>query len=117
MAEQDIERSGEPMRVSYLSDNAIVRVDALVPVRRVQVDVAGGVRWGRSPGGWAAVAVHHGPGATAPLTRQKLDAWLAAHGYAVLPLVWEQYVTDPEEAAGSEQLIHLYAALAEAPGS
>ncbi|MGD8346910.1 MAG: SRPBCC family protein, partial [Lysobacterales bacterium] len=34
MAEQDIERSGEPMRVSYLSDNAIVRVDALVPVRR-----------------------------------------------------------------------------------
>jgi len=117
MAEQDIERSGEPMRVSYLADNGIARIDAQVPVERVQAQTAAGVRWGRSPGGWAAVAVHHGPGTTAADTRQKLDAWLAANEYRVLPLIWEQYVTDPEETAGSEQLIRLYAALAEAPGS
>jgi len=113
MAEQDIERSGEPISVSYVTDGAVVRVDALVPVQRVDADMAEGVRWGRSPGGWAAVAVHRGTGSTLPFTREKLDAWVAAHGYATLPLEWEQYVTDPEETPPSEQLIRLYAGLAE----
>lgn len=113
MAANDIELAAQPMTLSYAGENGKVRLDAAVPVQRVDIPASGNLRWGRSPSGRAVRAVHHGPYTRLSQTREKLQAWMAAHGYRAGAVSWEHYLSDPGVTPLEEQMTHVYVSLAE----
>jgi effector-binding domain-containing protein len=63
------------------------------------VAAAGRVRTGHLPATTVARAILHGNYAGLSAAWGELDAWIAAHGYAPGPELWERYVVGPESSS------------------
>lgn len=114
MAAHEIERAGQPLTLTRGGTGQRLSIEAAIPIAPVAVEAAGLVRVGRTPGGRAVRAAHHGPHAALGRTYDQLAAWLAAHGLEEGPATWEEYVSDPAETRPDELLTYLYALLADA---
>ena len=113
MAANHIELAAQPMTVAYEGKNGQTRLHAAIPVQRVDIPASGNLSWGQSPSGEALRAVHHGPYENLSLTRAKLLAWMAAHGYRASAVSWEHYLSDPGVTPTDEQIAHVYIRLAQ----
>ena len=108
MALNGIERAGQPIAVTRFGDKKNFQLSAEVPVLRTDAPAGGDVKWGTSPAGWAARAVHRGSYDALPATYEKLAAWMAAHGYSEGQLSWEHYISDPGDTAVDDLVTHVY---------
>jgi effector-binding domain-containing protein len=114
MATHEIERSGEPLTITRGRAERGFSLEAAVPAIAAAVEPAGHVQVGRSPGGRAVRAIHHGPHGTIAATYDKLAAWMAAHGFEEGRVSWEHYISDPSRTPPGERLTHIYALLPDA---
>lgn len=108
MAMNGIERAGQPIAVTRFGEQKNFQLSAEVPVLRTDTPADGDVKWGTSPAGWAARAVHRGSYDSLPATYEKLAAWMAAHGYMEGRLSWEHYITDPGDTSVEDLVTHVY---------
>ena len=113
MAANGIERAGQPLTLTRAGGDNGLSLEAAIPVAPVAVEAAGPVRAGRTPGGRAVRAAHHGPHAALGRTYGQLAAWMAAHGLEEGPVTWEEYVSDPAGTPPDKLVTYIYALLAD----
>ncbi|HRK71977.1 MAG TPA: SRPBCC family protein [Micropepsaceae bacterium] len=81
---------------------------AVMPPSPAPVD---GVAFGPSPAGRAVMAVHRGPYANIPATRDRIASFIAAEGLTATRLMWEEYLTSPSDTAQDLLETHVYQGL------
>jgi effector-binding domain-containing protein len=114
MNDHGVEMAGGPLTITRSNEGAGISLEAAVPAIATSAEPAGRVRIGRSPGGRAVRAVHHGSQKSVASTYEKLAAWMAAHGLEEGRVSWEHYISDPARTAPEERVTHIYALLADA---
>lgn len=70
-----------------------------------------GVEFGPSPAGRAVMAIHRGPYANIPATRDRIASFIAAEGLTATRLSWEEYLTSPNDKAQEMLETHVYQGL------
>jgi len=119
MAEQGIERAGQPMTITRSLPDGRWTLEAAIPVAAAgaaaALDLPSGLALGRSPEGAAVHVRHRGPHERLGETYAALAAWLAAHGVAEAGVSWEQYVSDPGATAPEDLVTDVFVLLAETP--
>jgi effector-binding domain-containing protein len=97
LGEHDLAMAGQPLAITSSRGRRRWVFDAGIPiVGGGPAERAGGeVRIGSTWGGKVVRAVHTGPYAGLGETYDKVDAFVAAHGYQQVERRWEQYVSDP----------------------
>lgn len=113
MSLHEIEMTAQPMALTRRLPGGQARIDAAIPVRRIDVPPTGSVKWGRSPGGPSACTVHSGGYQGLAVSRARLLAWLAAHGRSAGPLSWEHYLSDPGTTPVDERVTRICIGLAD----
>lgn len=107
MAANGIGMAAQPLALTRVDADGMIRTEAAIPAHRSDTAGTDGVFWGTLPPGQAAVAVHRGAYEGVPATREKLAAWMAAHGYDAGGVSWEQYISDPAETPPGERVTHI----------
>lgn len=108
MIEKGLAMSSQPMAITRSWDEKGFRIDAAIPVQRVDIPVEGKVRWGQSPSGRAVRLIHRGPYDRMAPSYEKLAAYMAVHGLNEGRISWEHYVSDPLETSPGQLLTHIY---------
>ncbi len=117
----DVPLGGQPLAVTRSLDGPSgpdFRVEAALPLGEPGASVpepSGRVRLSRSPGGMAARIVHEGAFDNTLVSYERLQAWIAAHGYRDTGVSWEHYVTDPGETPEQDLRTHIYFLVEDAP--
>ena len=98
VAAQGIALTGPWFTHHLRMDPALFDFEIGVPVA-APVAAAGRVRGGERPALTLARAILRGPYEGLAAAWGELDAWLAAHGHAPAPDLWERYAVGPESSA------------------
>lgn len=88
--------SGPPVGVYYAMPSDTVDVGAGFPTDR-PIEAGDAVTPDTLPGGLAAQVVHEGSYDTMEQTYARLMAWLGEEGLTPGPLMWESYLTEPDD--------------------
>lgn len=95
LQEQGVAPAGPPFALYFGMPTDTVDVAAGFPVAG-PIEPSGDVQPGTLPGGRTYQAVHVGPYDTLESTYQDVVARIAADGAAPADIMWEQYLSDPE---------------------
>lgn len=93
---QGVQPAGPPFGRYYGMPTDVVDVEAGFPVSTA-ITPAGDVRPGTLPAGSVVEAVHVGPYDTMTDTYAEVEKFIANAGLVAGPVMWESYVTGPEE--------------------
>jgi effector-binding domain-containing protein len=93
---QGVHPAGPPFGKYYGSPTDVVDVEAGFPVTAA-ISPAGEVRPGTLPAGRVVEAVHVGPYDTMTSTYAEVEEFIAGAGLVAGPVMWESYLTGPEE--------------------
>jgi effector-binding domain-containing protein len=102
VARQDVHVTGPPVTVYRVLSGDEFEVEAGFPVA-TEITADGAVVPGQLPGGPAVEAVHIGPYETLASTYREIQEWTRQQGLHPAPLMWESYLTDPEDPAHRHQ--------------
>lgn len=90
--------TGPPVTVYRTVSGDEFDVEAGFPVAH-EITPDGAVVPGELPGSRTVEALHIGPYETLPDTYNQIHVWLTEHGLRPAPLMWEAYLTDPDDPA------------------
>lgn len=107
MEARGVSQVGAPVTVTHAVEEGIWRFDAGIPVDRNDIELAGAVQAGESPGGKAMRYVHIGPYDGLGEYRDAVMADLEARQLTQRAPVIEQYVSDPGDTPPEELVTHL----------
>jgi len=93
---QNVHVTGPPLGIYYSMPAETVDVGAGYPTDR-PVETAGGVTAELLPAGQAAQILHIGSYDTLAETYARLMVWLSKQGHIAGPVMWESYLTEPNE--------------------
>lgn len=115
-AQHDLEMAGAPLAITHEwnEETGTWVYAAALPVPRTDLEIAADspVRLGQTPAGRMLRVIHTGPYADMEQTYEKIEAWLAAHGYRWAGSSYEQYMNDPADTAPQELVTHIYVPVA-----
>jgi effector-binding domain-containing protein len=98
VSEQGVHVTGPPLAVYRLLAADEFDVEAGFPVA-AEIAADGAVLPSELPGGRTVETVHVGPYETLGDTYRQVQDWVRQHGLRAAPLMWESYLTDPEDPA------------------
>lgn len=88
--------AGPPFGKYYGTPTSVIDVEAGFPVSAA-ISPAGEVRPGTLPAGRAVEAIHIGPYDTMTSTYAEVERFIAEAGLVAEPVMWESYLSGPEE--------------------
>jgi effector-binding domain-containing protein len=98
VARQGTHVTGPPVTVYRVLSGDEFEVEAGFPVA-TEITADGAVVPGELPGGRTVEAIHIGPYETLATTYREIQDWARRHDLRPAPLMWESYLTDPEDPA------------------
>ncbi len=108
MADNGIQRVGQPMSITRSWDENGYHFDAALPVDKSPVITSGNVKAGLSPSGRAVRIVHKGSYKQMLTSYEQLASFMAAHGLAEGAVSWEHYISDPGNTPPEDIITHIY---------
>jgi Polyketide cyclase / dehydrase and lipid transport/GyrI-like small molecule binding domain len=109
MVKNKLRQAGAPLSIEDAASPTSYTFDAGIPVERNNASSADGVRVGDSYAGKALKATHVGAYQGMSITRDKLSAYLVAHGYAPKAKIIYWFVDDPGSVPAEKVRTEMYA--------
>jgi len=108
IAENELQRSAQPMAISRAWDESGYSFDAAIPVVSADLPPTGNVKIGQSPAGSVLRVIHRGAYDEMMPTYEKISAYMGAYGLEDAGISWEQYISDPGATPTEELITHIY---------
>jgi effector-binding domain-containing protein len=111
MSKNRLKQAAAPITINKKWDASGYQFDAAIPVDRTPegaVPADSPVQVKQTYAGKALKVVHRGPYRNMPASYDKLQAYLAAHGYETAGPPWDEYVTDPGSTPEPDLVTHIF---------
>jgi effector-binding domain-containing protein len=111
MTKNGLKQAAAPITINTKWDESGYQFDAAIPVDRAperEVPSDSPVQVKQTYAGKALKVVHRGAYRNMPASYDKLQAYVAAHGYEPAGPPWDEYVTDPGNTPEPELITHIF---------
>jgi effector-binding domain-containing protein len=111
VSERGLLQTAPPVIINTSMEPSGYVFDAAVPINEAPVDPPADdspVKIGRTYEGTALKFIHRGPYSELPKTYEKIEAYIAAHGFEVTDRSWDQYLNDPTTTPPEDLITHIY---------
>lgn len=111
MMKNGLRQAAAPIVINNKWDESGYQFDAAIPVDRAperEVPADSPVQVKQTYAGKALKVVHRGAYGNMPASYDKLQAYIAAHGYETAGPPWDEYVTDPGNTPEPDLVTHIF---------